>query len=115
MPQPLVHPTTVTRVDFLTAASFLRYSSALQVVRTADSGALNAVDSGAAELVKNDEDWDNGTWTANILAKHPGPLGDNLAIKIADSTGWSSWSASYKAQFDAAPTGQENTRFGSRF
>ena len=95
-------------VDFLTAASFLRYSSALQVVRTADSGALNAVDSGAAELVKNNDDWDNGTWTANILAKYPGPLGDNLAIKIADSTAWSSWGASYKSQFDAAPTGQES-------
>jgi len=100
-------PSDSYAVDFLTAASFLRYSSALQVVRTADSGALNAVDSGDNELVKNDEDWDNGTWTANILAKHPGPLGDNLAIKIADSTAWASWDSSYKAQFDAAPTGQE--------
>lgn len=102
-------PSDSYAVDFLTAASFLRYSSALQVVRTADSGALNACDSSAAaKLIKNDEEWETVPHpTGNIFAKHAGPLGNNIAVKIADSGTWSIWDSAYKNQFDAQPAGQE--------
>jgi phage tail sheath protein FI len=101
-------PNNALAVDFHTAASFLRYSNALQVSRCADSGALNSVDSsGTAALIKNDDAWDGGTWTGKVFAKHAGTLGDSLKVEVAGPTTWTSASAGFKAQFDGAPTGTE--------
>ena len=94
-------------VDFHTAASFLRYSSSLQVSRIADSGALNSVDSGTAALIKNDDAWDDGTWTGTVFAKHPGTLGNSLKVQVAGPVSWATAGASFQAQFDGAPTGTE--------
>ena len=67
-------PNDDTAVDFLTAASFLAYGNNLQLVRAIDdTTATNAVASGSATLIKNDEDYDlnhstgsgtNGMWAA---------------------------------------------------
>lgn len=94
--------------DFHTAAYFLKYGNSLQVVRTTDSDARNAVNSGGtAALIKNDDHFDNGTWTGTFFARHPGALGNSLQVTWANATGWTSWDADYKSQFDRAPTGTE--------
>ena len=95
-------------VDFHTAASFLRYSSALQVSRVADSGALNAVSSdGTSALIRNDDAWDAGIWTGKVFAKHAGTLGNSLKVEVAGPVTWASAAASFTNQFDGAPTGSE--------
>ena len=101
-------PSDSFAADFLTAASFLRYSNALQVSRVADSGALNATD-GTAALIRNNDAWDAGTWTGNVFAKHAGTLGNSIKVSIAGPVTWAGLSASdaLKTNFDAAPTGNE--------
>ena len=101
-------PNDAHAVDFHTAASFLRYSSAMQVSRVADSGALNAVSSdGTAALIRNDDAWDAGTWTGDVFAKHAGTLGNSLKVEVAGPVTWASAAASFTNQFDGAPTGSE--------
>jgi len=101
-------PNDAHAVDFHTAASFLRYSSAIQVSRVADSGALNAVSSdGTAALIKNNDAWDAGTWTGDVFAKHAGTLGNSLKVEVAGPVTWSSAASSFTNQFDGAPTGSE--------
>jgi len=101
-------PNDAHAVDFHTAASFLRYSSAIQVSRVADSGALNAVSSdGTAALIKNNDAWDAGTWTGDVFAKHAGTLGNSLKVEVAGPVTWASAAASFTNQFDGAPTGSE--------
>ena len=97
-------------VDFLSAAYFLKYANALQTVRVVDSNAANACDSAsAATLIKNGDAWDNGTFTSgNVFAKWPGEFGNSLQVVWSDGTNWANWAAAYKAQFDAAPSGEEH-------
>ena len=84
-------PTDTTSTDFLTAASFLAYGSALKVVREVGSSARNAVQSGTAVLIKNRDSYEAsyeageasvGPWAA----KYPGTLGNSLAVGVADIT-----------------------------
>ena len=85
-------PNDTTAKDFLTAASFLAYGNNLKVVRSVDDDtALNAVASGSAVLISNEEDYDNnhasgagsnGMWAA----KWPGALGNSLKVSFADSS-----------------------------
>ncbi len=72
-------PSDSFAVDFLSAAYFLRYSNALQVVRAIDTiTGKNACDSSdAATIIKNRDAWDNGTFsTGRVFAKYPGELGN---------------------------------------
>ena len=97
--------------DFLSAAYFLRYSNALQVVRAIDTTTgKNACDSSdAATIIKNRDAWDNGTFsTGRVFAKYPGELGNSLQVVWSDGTNWSGWSSTYANQFDAAPSGEEH-------
>lgn len=55
-------PTDSFAVDFLTAASFLRYSSALQVSRAVASTTYNAMDSAARSAIDSDRQW----WIDNV-------------------------------------------------
>jgi phage tail sheath protein FI len=101
-------PDNTHAVDFHTASSFLSYANALQISRIADSGALNATDdSGTAALIKNNDAWDNGSWTGDVFAKHAGTLGNSLKIQVAGPVSWATAGASFQAQFDGAPTGTE--------
>ena len=104
-------PSDSFAVDFLSAAYFLKYSNQLQVSRAADATALNAVgadSAGAAKLIKNDDDWDNGTHMGNkVWAKYPGTFGNSLKVEVAGATTWAAWGASNKNNFDGAPTGAE--------
>jgi len=111
-------PTLNGAVDFLSAAQFLRYSSALYVVREIASTAKNATSSTVAidnTLVKNREHFDEikslfgsdagedtpvhnvGAW----IAKWPGSLGNSLKVSICTNAGFAAWA--YKGEFDVAP------------
>ena len=114
-------PTTDNTVDFHSAAFFLKYSNALQVVRETDSDAKNSLavnnqtgtNASAANQALNDL---NAFETATIdssdgafIGRFPGALGNSLLVSIcgsSDSDGsgvnnFNSWT--YKSQFDDAP------------
>jgi len=113
-------PKATNAADFLSAAQFLRYSSAMFVVRGLTDAAKNAssmdtvVDSDGTSTpratVKNRDDWDQnvssltgfGIW----IAKWAGALGNTLQVDICtkagfDVTGDNAWK--YKGEFDSAP------------
>jgi len=73
--------------DFFTAANFLSYGNALNVVRVVNtSDALNAAQSTAA-LIKNSDSAvpTTDTW----YAKYPGVLGNSLSVSVCSSaTAW---------------------------
>ena len=83
-------PNDTNAAGWLTAASFLAYGNNLKVVRVLDDdAALNAVASGSATLIKNDDDYvnnhstgqgSNGMWAA----KYPGAIGNSLKVSFAD-------------------------------
>ena len=111
-------PTSTNAVDFLSAAQFLRYSSAMYVVREYTSAAKNATSSTSVVTnVDNKDHWDEvntaygadsgetnvGAW----IARYPGALGNSLKVELcpagSDSSGtfFSVWGQ--KSSFDAAP------------
>ena len=86
-------PNTTANIDFLTAASFLAYGSALKVVRTVGA-AQNATASGGALLIKNKDVFEAGGHASVgvFAAKYPGSLGNSLKVAISDSTTFGSGS-----------------------
>lgn len=100
-------------IDFLSAATFLKYSTSCQVVRAIDASVhLNAVDSdaGSAVLVRNATEWaedQSGGTAVGIAAKYPGSAGNSLEVSVcpwsasADSA-FDNWA--YKGFFDGAPS-----------
>ena len=105
-------PTTTGAVDFLSAAQFLRYSSAMFVVRELTSAAKNATSSSSVVTnVNNKDHWDEiksafgadsgdtnvGAW----IGKWAGALGNSLKAEICTAAGFAAWA--YKGEFDAAP------------
>ena len=105
-------PTTTGAVDFLSAAQFLRYSSAMFVVRELTSAAKNATSSDTVVTnVNNKDHWDEiksafgadsgdtnvGAW----IGKWAGALGNSLKAEICTAAGFAAWA--YKGEFDAAP------------
>lgn len=87
-------PNDETAVPFFSAANFLAYGNNLQVVRVVGAAARNAITSGTAIAINNEEDYNNnyssgqgsvGQWAA----KYPGVLGNSLKVSIADSTAYS--------------------------
>ena len=80
--------------DFYTADSFLKYGSALKVVRLGTSQLTNANASGAGSvLLKNDEQYQesysdgsqNGT-VGQFIAKYAGALGNSLKVSVCASS-----------------------------
>ena len=106
-------PTATTAVDFLSAAQYLRYSSALHVVREYTAAARNATNIAttgtAEEITINNEDafapvtdGDTGAW----VAKYPGALGNSLKVSLcpSDTSGSASFDGwVYKDNFDGPP------------
>ena len=99
-------------VDFLSAAYFLRYSNALQVVRMVDSDAANATDVsvGTQPTVKNLDDFNSQQAALDsdeniFIGKFPGALGNSLQVSIcpqsATDSAFDNWT--YATSFDAAP------------
>jgi phage tail sheath protein FI len=111
-------PNATSTVDFHSAAYFLKYTNALQVVRVlGDSDGFNAysVESGEAVAGKNVRITDVNQFDAakagldsdkhTFIAKWPGTLGNSLKISVCPQassasvfTGWT-----YANNFDAAP------------
>ena len=101
-------PDSNTYKYFLTAASFLRYGSALNLVR-AESGHLNATD-GTAIKIKNEDHYDSqSSLSGTFIAKYPGVLGNSLKVDIcSNATSFAAWTDSTtginpKDSFDSAP------------
>jgi len=105
-------PTATNAVDFLSAVQFLRYSSALYVVREATSAAKNATSSSSVVTnVNNSSHWDEvkssfgadsgdtnvGAW----IAKWAGALGNSIKVDICTAAGFTGWT--HKGLFDEAP------------
>lgn len=80
-------PTAANSLDFLTAASFLKYSNALWVSRAIRSDAQTASDTGAAGVIKNDDDFqrflnDSPAPTQSVVARYPGLSGNNVSLRF---------------------------------
>jgi phage tail sheath protein FI len=105
-------PDSNTAVDFYTAANFLSYSNALQVVRVANSTIYNAQElaphTGGTQI-KNDSSFElqHGTLANTFYAKYAGALGNDITVELCDHAGatggggYVDWA--YKAYFDNAP------------
>lgn len=77
-------PVTDNATDFLTAASFLAYTNALDVVRIGNETDMkNAVSSGSAVAILNDDDYSQTASELSSIhwvAKWPGALGNSLSV-----------------------------------
>ena len=110
-------PTSTTTVSFHTAANFLGYGNNLQLVRAVGTAARNAVSSGVAIAINNEDvytaSYSSGEGTVGTwAAKYPGATGNSLRVGIADALTFGEWS--YVAQFDSAPgTSEYAANFGS--
>ena len=76
---------------FFSAASFLQYSSNMKVVRTTNTGLLNATANGSGLLVKNTTDYQNnysdGSGSVGLwAARTGGALGNNLKVSVCPSS-----------------------------
>ena len=83
-------PDDTTAASFFSAANFLSYSNNLKVVRAVGSAARNAVATGTAILIKNEDEWD-GSYASGqaavgeFAAKYPGTLGNSIKVSMCDS------------------------------
>ena len=111
-------PDSATTIDFHSASYFLRYSSALQVVRAIDATADNSVSTAADSagggvtrgpvVVKNEENFASQSASLTdsnhtFIGRYPGALGNDLQVQMchADATAFNAWT--YKNEFDAVP------------
>jgi hypothetical protein len=70
--------------DWFVASEFLNYGGRLSVVRAA-TGVNSATDTGAAVVVKNDEDWQAGNGNGNFLvARSAGTWANDLKVVFVD-------------------------------
>jgi hypothetical protein len=109
-------PDANTYLSFFTAANFLGYANQLYNIRVVGNGALNATlgsniqvasnsNPVGGELIKNDDIFDSLTANTSILAtaKHPGVLGDSLALVLVDNGNWANITSTMQALFDVRP------------
>lgn len=104
-------PNDIVAASWFAAANFLGYSNNLKTVRVVEQEqALNAVATGSAILIENEDDWEANFAAGNnsvglVAAKYPGLLGNSIGVAFADSstpwTGGSKWA--YAGQFDSQP------------
>lgn len=101
-------PTDTNYRDWFCAANFLKYTSALRVVRVVDEdSALNAAAGGVspAILIKNPDHLNIvstvSSLTQTFAAKCPGTLGDSIGVEIADNATFKTWK--YANYFDSVP------------
>ncbi len=110
-------PAAGSERSWMSAASFLAYTSTLKVVRainTASKNATSGVDDAAATgaLIKNEDDYETnfsagGSANGMFAAKWAGAIGNSLKVSFADASDYATWA--YKAQFDYAPTATKST------
>ena len=118
-------PDTSHSIDYHDAATFLRYSNALQLLRVADSSALNAVSTTgrrtvakgnyavgnySVPTVKNPTAFESQEAALDsdgftFIGRFPGSFGNSLQVSMCppsvNDSAFDGWT--YKAQFDAPP------------
>ena len=107
-------PNPTNSVDFHSAAYFLKYTNALQVVRGGDASTVNAFNedsvSGTTIQIKDEDNFENQRSTLDaanhtFAARWPGAIGNSLAVQICTQSGsdsaFTNWAL--KNNFDAAP------------
>lgn len=105
-------PDTINTFDFHSAAYFLKYTNALQVVRVIDSNGANAYNGGTnpAPIIRDRDHWDlsddaQDSDGRTFIAKWPGALGNSLEVQVcpfsAGDSAFTNWSLN--DNFDAAP------------
>lgn len=87
-------PNLDTYLSFFSAANFLSYSNNLVLIRQVGAAARNAVASGTAIVIKNEETWltqyaDGSGNVGPFAAKYPGVLGNSLKVSMADRNAFS--------------------------
>lgn len=105
-------PTSTTTVSFHTAANFLGYGNNLQIIRAVGTAARNAVTSGTAIKINNDDVYDASFSSGEasvgpFAAKCPGALGNGLTVALCDAGGFADWivdSVDMAGQFDGVPS-----------
>ena len=89
-------PNPTNSVDFHSAAYFLKYTNALQVVRGGDASTVNAFNedsvSGTTIQIKSDDNFENQRSTLDaakhtFAARWPGAIGNSLAVQICTQSG----------------------------
>lgn len=99
-------PKDSNAADWFSAANFLGYSNYLKTVRVVDQlTAKNAVGTGTAALILNDEDFaakDSTVVDNKVLAKYPGAIGNSLKVSFADKDSFLTWQ--YRSEFSTATT-----------
>ena len=101
-------PSDATAVDFLSAAYFLKYSNALQVVRAIDENAANSrwpLRPTEAPVVKNSTSFNNSVAALDsdkniFVAKYPGAIGNSLAVAWCPPSGDSAEAANWDSAFE---------------
>ena len=83
-------PNAFTYESFFSAANFLSYSGNMVVVRQVGSTERNAVATGTALLIENEDVWeaqyaDGSATVGAFAAKYSGVLGNSLKVSMADS------------------------------
>ena len=92
---------------WFSAANFLAYTNTLKIVRAASTASTrNAVASGSAVLIKNDDDWEQNYSTGQgsvgpFAARYAGDIGNSLKVSMADANTYSTWT--YSSSFPVAP------------
>ena len=76
-------PAEANAGDWLVASEFLRYGGSLAVVR-AETGVLNATESGSGVLIGTKEAFDAGVTSEKFAARDAGADGNNLRVVIVD-------------------------------
>lgn len=99
-------PDNTTAISFFSAANFLAYGNNLQVVRVVGATAKNAVSTGTAVLITNEDDYmaNYSTGQASVgvwAAKFAGVKGNSLKVSIVDADTFTTWD--YASQFSVAP------------
>lgn len=87
-------PTNSNFTSFYSAKNFLDYSNNLMLVRVSTAGQLNAVSTGTAVKIGNQNQYDtsyaNGEASVGMFAaKWPGALGNSLKVSMADAATYS--------------------------
>lgn len=91
-------PTANLYLDHLIAIDYLRYSSALNVMRVEGDAARNASSEGYGTtiMVKNESHFKANEGSikkdgCHFMARYAGNLGNNLIVSVADSTTFDTW------------------------
>ena len=106
-------------VDWLSAKSYLAYSSNLHLVRVVDNAsAKNATGDGSGLLIKNEQQFnmvnDSTHDAVRFAARYPGAIGNSLKVSIADQHNFEKWQ--YADEFDAAPgTSEYAASLGAKY